>query len=209
MRPFGDLTVLSGGTMDMADKFLEIFEGTTFTNNGAVINSVRSFGEVDFNGVGGAQARRSTWPAPAPTTPTDESISIAANSTAVVPASGTVLNGLTNWTIDGGSTISLTNDFVVNGLTGVGQATAFANGGTISGTGIMKAHNNVAISGGGTIERAFRSGRRNDDCRTTTLGAVTVERGATLVEAGTMRPFGDTDGIERRHYGYGRQFFRF
>ena len=39
--------------MDMADNFLD-FEGATFTNNGAVISSVGSFGEFDFNGVGGA-----------------------------------------------------------------------------------------------------------------------------------------------------------
>ena len=190
MRPLGDLTVLSGGTMDMANNFLD-FEGATFTNDGAVISSVGSFGEFDFNGVGGATGTTQHL-AGTGTYNTNGRVDFHSRQSGfVVPASGTVLNGVTNWTIDGGSTISLTNDFVVNGLTGVGQSTAFGNGGAISGAGILKAHNNVLIFGGGTMSAPLEVVAGTTTAGSTTLGAVTVDSGATLLEGGTMRPLGD------------------
>ena len=182
-----DLTV--NGTLNMSNNFLD-FEGTTFTNNGAVISSV-GFGEFDFNGVGGATGTTQHL-AGTGTYNTNGRVDFHSRQSGfVVPASGTVLNGVTNWTIDGGSTISLTNDFVVNGLTGVGQATAFANGGAISGTGILKAHNNVLIIGGGAMSAPLEVVAGTTTAGSTILGAVTVDSGATLLEGGTMRPLGD------------------
>src|SRR5580765_7463514 len=52
LTPNGDLTVAGGATLNMANGFL-FFQGSTFTNNGALTSSV-GFGDFRFNGVGGA-----------------------------------------------------------------------------------------------------------------------------------------------------------
>src|SRR5437763_12644103 len=49
LTPTGDFTVTSGGTLN-TNQFLE-FEGTTFTNNGSIIDTVDTFGELDFIGI--------------------------------------------------------------------------------------------------------------------------------------------------------------
>ncbi len=157
MSARGNLAVLSGGTMDMADHFLD-FEGTTFTNNGAVISSVGGNGEFDFNGVGGAGGTTQNLAGTGTYNSNGRVDFHSRDSTTVVPASGTVLNGLTNWNFDGATVLSLSFDFVVNGLTGAGAATTFNNGGAISGPAILKTHNNVAINGCGADDRACGSG---------------------------------------------------
>jgi len=179
-----DLTILSGGTLDMNNQ-LYSFIGTTFTNNGAVISSSGGNGEFDFNGVGTAIGTTQNL-AGTGTYNTNGRVDFhSRQSGLVVPASGTVLNGLTNWNIDGGSTISVSNDFVVNGLTGAGAATTFNNGGAISGTAIMKTHNNVAIDGCGGMSAPVEvvAGTTSANCN---LGVVTVDSGATLFETGTV-----------------------
>src|SRR5215469_8525831 len=184
----GDLTV--DGVLDMANNFLD-FEGTTFTNSGAVISSGAGFGEFDFNGVGGAQGMTQHL-AGTGTYNTNGRVDFHSRQFGfVVPASGTALNGVTNWTVDGGSTLSLTSDFVVNGLTVAGQATNFINGGTISGTATLKAHNSVTISGGGTMSAPLEVVAGTTAVGSTTVEAVTVDSGATLVEGGTMKSLGD------------------
>ena len=78
--------------------------------------------EVDFNGVGGAQARDQHL-AGTGTYNTNGRVDFHSRDSAfVVPASGTVLNGLTNWTIDGGvNSYSRHQRSVVNGLTRWGR----------------------------------------------------------------------------------------
>ncbi|HWY50974.1 MAG TPA: hypothetical protein VNW72_05770, partial [Chthoniobacterales bacterium] len=105
----GDLTV--NGTLDMANHFLD-FQGTTFTNNGAVISSV-GFGEFDFNGVGGNTSTTQNLAGTGTYNSNGRVDFHSRNATTVVPASGTVLNGLTNWNFDGNTVLSLTSNFVV------------------------------------------------------------------------------------------------
>ena len=96
----------------------------------------------------------------------------------ITPASGTVLNGVHNITIDSGSTLSLPNSFVVNGTTsiinngtisGIGALNftgpTFTNNGivsipsfqfggttqTLSGTGSFASNNTVTIASGATV----------------------------------------------------------
>jgi hypothetical protein len=208
MKLLGDLTVLSGGTMDMANQFLD-FEGTTFTNNGAVISSGAGFGEVDFNGVGNVQGTTQLVAGTGTYNTTGRVDFHSRQFGFVVPSSGTVLNGVTNWTIDGGSTLSFTSDFVVNGLTVAGQYTNFVNGGTISGTGVLKAHNNVTVSGAGTMSALLEVVAGTTVAGTTTLGGVTVDSGATLVEGGTMKPLGDLTVLSGGTMDMANQFLDF
>src|SRR5207244_2157617 len=117
------------------------------------------------------------------------------NRTTVVPASGAVLNGLANWTIDGGSVLSLSNNFVVNGLTGLGQTTFYNNSGSpgISGAGILKTNNNVTIYSGGTISALLEvvSGTTSASGN---FGPITIDSGATLFENGNVGAYGDLTG---------------
>ena len=185
----GDLTV--NGTLDMTNDFF-FFEGTTFTNNGALISST-PYGEFRFNGVGGAGGTTQNL-AGTGTYNTNGRVDFhTLFSTTVVPASGAVLNGLTNWTIDGGSVLSLSNNFVVNGLTGSGQTTFFNNS-TISGSGILKTHNNVTINSGGIITALLEvvSGTTSaSGGNSGNFGPITVDSGATLFESGNVAANGD------------------
>ena len=109
MRRTRHLTVLSGGTMDMADEFLD-FEGATFTNNGAVISSVASFGEVDFNGVGASRHDAAPGRHGRLTT-TNGLVDFhnPATPTTVAIADGALVDGvLDQLEIDGGSTLPTT-----------------------------------------------------------------------------------------------------
>src|SRR5207244_1687016 len=127
------LFTCSAGSLDIHNHPL-LRASDLFTNNGALTSSV-GFGEFRFNGVGFAFDTTQNF-AGTGTYNTNGRVDFhTVNRTTVVPASGAVLNGLTLWTIDGGpSVLSLSNDFVVNGLTGSGQTT-FNNNGTISGSG--------------------------------------------------------------------------
>ncbi len=150
-----------------------------------MISSVGGNGEFDFNGVGGAGGTTQNLAGTGTYNSNGRVDFHSRDSTTVVPASGTVLNGLTNWNFDGATVLSLSFDFVVNGLTGAGAATTFNNGGAISGPAIMKTNNNVAIDGCGEMTAPLEvvTGTTSANCN---LGAVTVDNGATLFETGTV-----------------------
>jgi hypothetical protein len=119
-----DLTILSGGTLDMNNQFYS-FEGTTFTNNGAVITSSGGNGEFDFNGVGGAQSTTQDV-AGMGTYNTNGQINFhGRQSTNVVITNGAVVAGVFNHNIDGGST--LTNDGTMSPGFPPGQANVNGN----------------------------------------------------------------------------------
>jgi hypothetical protein len=171
----GDLTVATGGTLDKHHQSL-FFRGTTFTNNGAVISTSCCAWSFRFSGVAGAPGTTQTLAGAgtynAGPSPVDMLIE---NSTTVAPASGASLDSVKTLTIDALSTLSLANAFLIkHGGTG----TTLTNNGMISGAGTLKTQGTVTFtSAAWTAPLEVESGTTRG---TGTVGAVTIDNGATL-----------------------------
>src|SRR5580765_941768 len=182
LTPNGDLTVAGGATLNMANGFL-FFQGSTFTNSGSVISSVGA-GELRFNGVAGvagttqAMAGAGTYD---PTKPVDLH---NLNNTTVVPASGTVIDGVRFFTIDAGSALSLTNTLVVKNGTTVNSS------GSISGPGTLQTQGPATLNFSGSTTAPFEA-----VSGTTTgggnFGKMTIDSGATFQQNQNLTPNGD------------------
>ena len=184
VTPSGNFTVVSGGTLDMNDQFLE-FEGTTFANHGSIFSSTGSYGEIDFVGMGGASATTQNIVgtgsyAAGVSFPIDIDI---LNTTTVIPASGTVISGVRNLFVQNLSTLSLPNAFV------------FSNGsinssGMVSGAGALQTDGPVTLSFSGTTTALVETVNGTTTCNGN-FGPVTIDNGATLFQNGTLTPNGD------------------
>ena len=183
LTPNGDLTVASGGTLDMTNHFL-FFQGTSFANNGALINSVGSFGEFRFNGVGGAVSTAQNL-AGTGTYNTNGLVDIRmVSSVTVTAASGTIINGVRLFTIDGSCTLSLPNTLVVK------NGTTINNNGTISGAGPLQTQGPVTVNSNVSMTAPFEavSGTTTGSGN---FGQVTIDNGATLLQNNNLTPNGD------------------
>ena len=167
------------GTLD-TNHFFE-FQGPTFTNDGSIIDTTDTFGEIDFVGVGGTATTTQTIAgaglyAPGSSNPIE--IHIAANATTVTPASGTVIGGVRNFFLAGGCALSLTSNFVFNNG-------AITNSGAISGAGALQTHGPVTLNFGGSTTAPFEavSGTTTGSGN---FGQVTIDSAATLLQNGTI-----------------------
>ena len=179
----GDFTVLSGGTLN-TNQFFE-FQGITFTNNGSIIDTVDSFGEIDFNGIGGASSTTQTIAgtgvyAPGASNPMEIHL---INAGTVTPASGTVIGGVRNLLVAAGSRLSLPNTLVFN--TGT-----INNNDTISGAGTLQTQGPVTINSPGTITAPLEavSGTATGSGN---FGKMTIDNGAKLFQSGNLTTNGD------------------
>jgi len=173
----GNVTV--NGTLDTHNQFFE-FEGTTFANNGSIISSTATDGEIDFNGVAGSAGTTQTI-AGTGTYAGGASFIVDIhinNNTTVTSAAGTVISGVTPLLLAAGSTLSLPNTFVFeNG--------AINNSGTISGVGPLQTQGPVTFnsSGSTTVALEVVSGTTTGSGN---FGQVTIDLGATLLQNGTI-----------------------
>ena len=199
-RHTGNLTV--NGTLDTHNQFFE-FEGTTFTNNGSIISSTGTDGEIDFNGVGAAAGTTQTI-AGTGTYAGGASFIIdihIINNTTVTPAAGTVIGGVTPLLIAGGSTLSLPNTFVFKNGT-------MTNSGAISGAGTLQTQGPVTLSFGGSTTAPFEavSGITTGSGN---FGRVTIDNGATLFQNNTLTVNGNVTVVSGGTLDMQNQFLNF
>ena len=171
------------GTLD-TNHFFE-FQGTTFTNNGSIIDTTDTYGEIDFNGVAGSSGTTQAIAGAgvyAPGTSFPMEIHIV-NATTVTPVAGTVLSAVRNFFIAAGSTLSLPNTLVFkNG--------AINNSGAISGAGMLQTQSSVTLNFTGSttapleVVNGTTTGIGN-------FGQVTIDNGATLLESATITENGN------------------
>jgi hypothetical protein len=161
---FGDVTVASGGLLDMNNSSFT-FDGTTLTNNGAVISSV-GFGVFNFNGQGGTGGTTQHL-AGTGTYNTNGRVDFhVINSTTVVSAAGAIVEGIFNNTIDGGST------FTNNGTMAPGIPPGTAN---VSGNWQLGSTSSLDFEIGGIVQ-----GTDYDDFNKIDSGALTLNGNLTL-----------------------------
>ncbi|MFN2624137.1 MAG: hypothetical protein ABR611_14970, partial [Chthoniobacterales bacterium] len=183
-RCSADLTI--NGTLDMFNTFLE-FQGTTFTNNGAVANTTG--GQLDFNGVGGVSgttqtiAGNGTWNTNGPV-----GVNVI-NSTTVTPASSTSLDGIYLLTVTNGSSLSLSSALIIKNASGTTTVNINA-GGTIGGAGLLKTQGTVTLNSSGSLSAPLEvvSGTTTGNGN---FGQVTIDNGATLRQNATLTPNGN------------------
>jgi hypothetical protein len=178
----GDLSVAAGGTLDLANAF-HIFQGNTFTNNGTILSGTGS-GEFRFNGVAAASGTMQAMAGNGSydtVHPVDLHI---VQFTTVTPASGTVVDGVRTFIIDGGSTLSLTSNLIVK------NGTAISSGGSIVGTGTLRSQGPVTLNFAGSTTAPFEavSGTTTGNGN---FGRMTIDNGTTFRQNGTLTPNGD------------------
>ncbi len=175
----GDLTV--NGVLDMNSQFIK-FEGTAFTNNGAIVSTViPKFGEIDFNGVGGANGTTQTI-AGTGSYATGGSFPIeidVINGTTVTPAIGTSISGVRNFVVRSGSKLSVPHPFMfANGV----MNSEF--GGTVLGAGLLLTQGSTGLSFQGQTSVALEV-VNGSTMAAGSLGQVTIDANATLQTVGS------------------------
>jgi hypothetical protein len=184
-RCSSDLTI--NGTLDIFNNFLE-FQGTTFTNNGAVANTTG--GQLDFKGIGGSAsttqtiAGTGTWGSAGPTAGVN-----VINGTTLTPASGTTLDGIVFITVTNGSSLSLSSALIISNASGTTTVNINA-GGAIGGAGLLKTQGTITIISSGNLTAPLEvvSGTTTGQGN---FGQVTIDNGATMKQNATLTPNGN------------------
>ena len=104
-------------------------------------------------------------------------------TTTVTPASGTVIDGVHNFIIDNGGTLSLSNTLVVK------NGTTINNSGLISGAGILQTQGPVTVNTNSTT--ASFEAVSGTTMGSGVLGKMTIDSGATFQQNGNLTANGD------------------
>ncbi|HXX41799.1 MAG TPA: hypothetical protein VEI58_06000, partial [Chthoniobacterales bacterium] len=180
----GNVTI--NGTLDTNDQFFE-FEGNTFANNGAIISSTGSFGEIDFAGVGGVASTTQTISGTGSYSggvsfPVEIHVN---NSATLAPASGTILNNVRDLFVSNGATLSLPNVLVFQN----GTVTS-SGGSTISGAAGLQTKSTTTLALSGATTALIEMVNGTTTCAGN-FGPITIDSGATLFQNGQVNANGN------------------